>query len=197
MKIISKVGLVAVLAVIVAAFAIPAVASASNWKDKGVELTETRNIPMSGKFSFTGSLGGVSCSTVNANVKLEPGESGQITDFTPVLSSCHGTGGLSGCTVSGPTIQWLPWGIDIDFFLPQITITGGIGITWHFSGFFCPATISLTSTGTRMPVLTPDNGSAIHSLTIGGELEANVGGAVTASGELKPTNASDSGTYGL
>jgi hypothetical protein len=199
MSMTKKIGLLAALAVMAAAFAVPAVASASNWKDKGVALTEMRTIPGSGKASFTGSLGGVSCGTITGEITLEPGSTGTIPKFSPTLSSCVGTGGLSGCTVTGITVKNLPWGLHDE---ATYGTAGGLGggkveITNTFSGFFCPSSITIFEEGAKMPKLTPDSTTAIKKFTLSGELEATVGGAVTISGEFSPSNASDSGTYGL
>jgi hypothetical protein len=204
MSMTKKIGLLAALAVMATAFAVPAAASA-NWKDKGVNLTESRTIPGSGKASFTGSLGGVSCGTITGKITLNPGTTGTIDEFEPVLSTCVGTGGLSGCTVTGITVKNLPWAIH-DINAEYVTVgtpsepkDGMVEITNTFSGFFCPASITIfeNEAGTKMPKLTPDSTTAIKKFTLSGELEATVGGAVTISGEFSPSNASDSGTYGL
>jgi hypothetical protein len=190
----TKIGLLAVMA---AASVVPALASASNWKDRGLAWSE--NIPASGNAWFTGSLGGVSCSTVTGNIRLEAGSTAKITEFSPTLASCKGTGGLAGCTVTSITVKNLPWAIhDEETF---VTVGGSasnkVEIVYTLTGFFCPEKLTIFEEGTKMPKLTPDSTTAIHSLTIGGELEATPGGAGTFSGELKPTNASDSGRYGL
>jgi hypothetical protein len=202
MSMTKKIGLLVALAITAVAFVVPAAASASNWKDKGVELTEMRTIPVSGNFSFTGSLGGWSCSNVSATLTLNPGSTGTITSFSPPLSSCKGTGGLSGCTITGLTVKNLPWAIHDEGTFITVGTPGEVGdgmveLTITMSGFFCPTSITLFEKEAKMLRLTPDSTSAINKFTVSGELEASVGGAVTIGGDFTPTNASDLGTYGL
>jgi hypothetical protein len=180
------------------ALAIPANALGSNWKDKGVELKETRNMTLSGSWSFSGSVGGVSCSSVSSTFWFEPGFTGWIGEFSPSLSSCKGSGGLSGCTVSSLTVEHLPWDFeDVSTFIRVDGIAESVRLTAKFTGFFCPSSVVLSSTSIRRPIFTPDNTKEMHSFAISGELESSVGEAVKLGGEMKPVFASDSGTYGL
>jgi hypothetical protein len=193
MKHVTKAALGAAIVAILIGCAVPAVAAAGNWTDKGVELTENRSIPLSGSWSFSGSLGGVSCSTVAAEIELEAGSTGKKKKFSPTLSSCKTTGGLAGCSISSLATENLPWGIHR--FIPRTFTRMKFRIS--LVGFLCPATITLTDSETTMASYTPDSESATTKITLGGELEASVGGNVKIGGEFTPTNASDSGTYGL
>jgi hypothetical protein len=89
--------LLAVTACIAVAFAVPAVASASNWTEEGIEIQDTEwqwsqdRLPLTSETSasFTGSFtfsGGIDCS-VNGAFTLEPGSgTGVLNEFN--LSSC-------------------------------------------------------------------------------------------------------------
>jgi hypothetical protein len=201
MSMLKSIGLLLGVAAMSVAFAVPTVASASTWKDKGLELTEMRTIPMKGPLSYTGSLGGTSCTEINATATLTSGSTGTLTAFSPVLSSCRTTGGLSGCTMTGMTVKNLPWAIHdegtfVTLGTPDEVGDGMVETVNTFSGFFCPTSIRIFEEGEKMLKLTPDKTSAINKFTVGGELQSSVG-PLNFSGELAPTNASDLGTYGL
>jgi len=183
------------MAIAVAAFASPLVAgaSASNWKSHGVEITESHNIPMQGTLSTTGEAGGLTCGSVKAELRLEPGSAGKVTALEIPTSYCHGTGGMAGCAVTSITVENIPWGIHD--LATKISVSG-TSITFTYTGFLCPRIINYSGEGMT---LTPDNMSQIHSLTVSGLLQATYpsGSNISISGSLSPVNASDSGLYGL
>jgi hypothetical protein len=94
--------LLAMVALAAAALAIPASASAGNWKDNGVQLKagEHATLGFSGKIEmeYKNAANILSC---NASLTLtaEGGETGTITKFDLETASCSGTGIFAKCTV--------------------------------------------------------------------------------------------------
>jgi hypothetical protein len=192
---IRKLALLAFLAVMAAAFVLPAAASASNWKDGGTAITSEATIPFSGTFGFSSAaLGGMSCTEMHGQLVLTPGSTGHLT-LSPTIVKCKGTGALSKCNLETILQENFPWTIHDEATFISIT---GFKTIYKFVGAGCPGLVTIEGSGMRA---TPNNTAAISSLTLSGQLSASSGGTplgmVTASGTLTPTNPGDVGTYGL
>ena len=182
---LKKMMLLAVMAVAAVAFAVPAVASATEWTHEGKGLEENASVTFTGTAQFNTGTAGIHCTTVHVKATLEPGSTGKITSFEG--THCTGIGGLAGATAT-TTPTGLPWTIHANAN-GSITITGV-----HIDNAITPsppfppgATIFGNVTAT------PNNSSAISSVELSGTVETSVGPA-QVSGTLE---ASPAGTYGI
>src|SRR3954451_7072977 len=88
--------------------AVPALASASVWKDKGVTLTKFAEIGLTGGELFeTSAENGMSCE-VHATLTTEGGSTGKITKFE--TKKCPtGFGTFAKCELVTAEAKGLPW----------------------------------------------------------------------------------------
>jgi hypothetical protein len=191
MKMLKKMMLLAMAAAAVVAFAAPAAASA-NWTHNAGELGENVEVEFHGTAQFVGDLGSVHCEDATAFVLLTGNSNeGHIETFevdnepncvvggllaslcgTHSLTEAHAEGGLA--TIEGGTIV-----------LSNIHLVNVFGTC---------AEVELTDNPEEDATATPDNPEHIHSVSLGGSLEDNLGGIEEISGTL---NATPSGTYGI
>jgi hypothetical protein len=109
------------------------------------------------------------------------------------LSECSVTGTLAalGCTaLASPTAEGLPWVSHTD--TKVLTITS-VKVKYAYTGgAFCPKAVTLEGNVNA----TPDNSSAVSSLTLSGTLTSSLGTSVTIAGSLK-VQGTAKGTYGI
>ena len=183
-----------------AAFALPAVASA-NWTVEGEELTENHTLEVTGTIGFMGPAGagspGVSC-IVTASIELTAGTNvAHVKTFAPEVKengtpNCTGTGVLANCHVESVTAIGLPWTLSAAG--DTLTIQGA-GVTNKYKAGTCPITESVVAdTGEKDSVTAKaDNQEAVSEFTMGGTLG---GGVLVINGNLKVIGG-DAGKYGF
>jgi len=196
----------AVAAIAAVAMAIPAFASASEWKDSGKALTngphwskegaslkgESASTTLSGLFAVEGPPGGVEC-TLSFTATLEPGSSAQTSGGS--LSNCKARGGINNCKVTSATIANLPP-------LKAAEVEGKRIVTtsWNLvaestmEGIFCPKTFAFSVSVTG----TPDNSAAISSLSLSGKGIYEMDGVTGSANVLESSLAmSPAAKYGI
>jgi hypothetical protein len=187
-----KMTLLAVAAAAVAAFAIPASASASGmFYDNGKEIKGAIGETFEGPIGFE--IPGVLSFECNAHAEVDmETNQGTVTSLEIQTETCVGGGIMTPCTLKEDEVlnagTLTPTATDIDLRGVEITITYG--------GGGCPLTHS-TMTMTSVKA-TPDNHNAISTLMLSGatvihrpgQTSLNVG----VTGELE---AAVPGTFGL
>jgi hypothetical protein len=100
--------------------AVPALALASVWKDKGTNVTKFFEIGLSGGEIFEAGEGnGMSCE-LHATLTSEGGSTGKITKFE--TKKCPtGFGTFAGCELASAEAKGLPWTVDVNS--EDLTIT--------------------------------------------------------------------------
>jgi hypothetical protein len=186
----------------VAAFALPASASAA-WKHHSTSIATDQTVGFTGNARFQGGLGGIECQITSQTKFLAGQTTGTAETFvahpTSDTANCRGLGGLAFCQIHNLTPQQAAnWTIHT----ATATTVSVTTTTIHSqaTGAFCPVTtISLTA-GTA--TLTPEkknaegkfvaNPDTVETATISGSLQADLttsGGSVdtetvTISGDL-------------
>jgi hypothetical protein len=204
--------LLALAASVLVAFAVPAIASASNWTKNGHELKVTElqwtqdGVPLTGETtaSFEGTFGSSNhgdCA-VSGEMSLRPSRAvGALTKFT--LSSCQAGPIFKslGCSLSSATANGLPWAYaakSVKATSPQELKIMNVSVTYTFSGGLCGAGAKDTVSGAI--TATPDNSSKVSSLSLWGELNdpafGGEGGATEISGSLGLAPAEKYGLMG-
>jgi hypothetical protein len=198
-----KVMMLAVAAAALAAFVIPATASAE-WTHNHQSLVGNANIEVTGQAKFQGEVGFVECQT-KAIAQLTGGTTTadvqafevDVQGTETVTDNCSVGGGLLSlqCTdVSSVTTAGIPWTAHATSTKTVAVTTGTIQNHLH-GGFFCPKTIQLTP-GTVHITASTENTWTTGELS--GELQADpsIGGPqqviITGHGTITP-----SGTYGV
>src|ERR1700712_5011381 len=142
--------LLAVTALAAIAFAVPALASASNWTEKGVAIagvewtqegapmTKEGSLSFSGAFNVSGTTGSIKCQA-SGSVALTPGESGQASSFTVAPGTCALGGLLGTCKeVKSVTANSLPWGVTASGTAASPTVSiKGVNLTYDLTGGEC------------------------------------------------------------
>jgi hypothetical protein len=216
MRSIKTMLLLALTAIVAVAFAVPAMASASNWTQEGSELTGVAwtqegatlegaggSLSLSGTLSMNNSsVGNVQC-PVTAVASLNPhSNSGQLSEFTATPAGCKLTGALKeACT--GVESMSIPGS------MPSVTATEAGGKTTIASGEF-GLMLKLTGGSECITtwlyagslVATPNNATAISSVSLSGSFTtyAYYAGALHSFGKASPSgtlNASPAGKYGV
>lgn len=105
----------------VAVLAVPAMALAAVWKDKGTNISTFTEISLTGAELFETSSGnGMNCG-LKATLVTEGGSMGEITTFD--ITECpSGFGTFSKCKVTSSTAKGLPWTVDVN--TTDLTVTG-------------------------------------------------------------------------
>lgn len=202
----------AIAAMLAMAVAIPAVASAANWTEEGVALTESvgsselrwsqQNEPLGAEATatFAGSFnnsGGVECSSASGKLTFAPASTGGVSEFAIVPGSCKAIGGYAalGCkTASSVTANSLPWSAKpVEASGKRAIQIENMSITYQLQGIgLCSSGLKTTLTGAI--TATPDSNGAISNLTLSGLMKASTGTNVTISGALA---VSPAGKYGI
>jgi hypothetical protein len=167
-----------------AAFAVPATASASVWKDGSTNVSKFVEIGLTGAEVFETSEGnGMGCE-VHATLTTEGGSTGKITKYETKSCSLK-FGSFSKCEVSSSEARGLPWTVDVN--TSNLTITG-----WHIKRLFkagCGTTeLNKTVGSVTVTLNTP---SSITGMEFLGEITGyKTFGSFTV-------DAPNSGTYGI
>lgn len=149
---LKKAMMLAFAAAALAAFVIPATASAV-WTKDHVVLQTSDTIQVTGQVSFHGELGTIECQT-DATAQLLAGQTTasvkqfevDLTSGGTVTDKCSVAGGLAGlgCTdVASMTTEGLPWTAHA-VSTTTVSITTGTIQTHLHGGTFCPKTIQMT-----------------------------------------------------
>jgi hypothetical protein len=185
-------------AVVMALFALPAVASAAEWTMGGNPITETSVITLHGTVEFnSGENGGIHCNNSDVTVSAHAfpnNELGSVTAFTGTECTTYGPlDEVFGCHVEGemPTAENLPWAADA--IAPGEAEISGIDIVNHMNSGCAVGEEIVVEDGAIPVVATANNNNAISSVTLSGEVDTNVGPS-TVSGTL---SVSPAGTYGI
>lgn len=168
----------------IAAFAIPASASAAHFTDQGSPIPAA-GIPetLTGTAEFKNANGGIHCETVHAVLHVTT-NSAEVKEFLP--TGCKTTGNLAAvCTVGTPLATQLPWVVDVTS-TTSLNITG-VDIDNPMTGINCPfAATGLTASGNGVTGSVTTEG-VLGTVTLGGTLET-AAGTVNVSGSLVPAN---------
>jgi hypothetical protein len=174
-------GLIAALVVL----AVPALALAAVWKDKGVNVNKFVEIGLTGGELFETSEGnGMNCK-ITATLTTEGGSTGTITEFaTPECPS--GFGSFASCELNTSSAKGLPWDVHVN--ATDLTITN-----WRQKRTFkagCPTSEFDKTIGSL--TVTLDEPTAITEMEFLGETS----GYKIKAGSFT-VNAPNSGTYGI
>jgi hypothetical protein len=180
---LKKTMMTAMATAVVAAFAIPAAATASLWKHHNQNLATNAQIDLTGQTKFQGEVGSIECQrTMQITLTAGTG-TGNITKFEPdldeagstVTSKCKAAGFLAACQVHSAVSEGLPWVIHNE--TQRIEITSGkinVGLT----GGFCPAqgvTVTAVNAANGHTVTaTPNQPHTVTSFTLAGQVEIDV-----------------------
>jgi len=169
-------GAIAALALL----AVPAIALAAVWKDKGVNVTKFSEMTLSGGEIFEISAGnGMNCK-VSATLTTEGGSTGKITKWS-VVECPKGFGSFTSCTLKSAEAKSLPWTVTVN--AADLTISN-MRVRRTFNGG-C-AEIDKTITSTTVTLNTP---TAITEMEFAG-----TNGTYKSVGSFSVTPA---GTYGI
>jgi hypothetical protein len=173
----------AIAAVVV--LAVPALALASVWKDKGVNVSKFVEIGMLGGELFETTAGnGMSCE-VRMVLTTEGGSTGKITKYE--IKKCPaGFGTFAKCEVNVAEPKGLPWTVHVN--TSDLTITG-FRTKRTFKGTGCEAPeLDKTITSLTVTLNTP---TAISEVEFAGETTGyKTVGSLTVEG-------ANNGTYGI
>lgn len=168
------------------AFAIPAVASASNWKKSGEELTgyvwqqEGNTLEGSGSLALSGNmkitagsgLGSIECPTT-ATATFSTGRYGSLKEVAVSPVGCKLTGIIGeACTISSVTVPSQPWAVSIEESAgkPVVSTTEEVTFLVQFSGSGCPPNWKFTG---RLN-MSPDVSSSISSVSLSGTFKTYI-----------------------
>lgn len=160
--------------------AVPAMALAAVWKDKGVNVTKFSEMTLSGGDIWESSEGnGMNCK-ISATLTTEGGSTGKITNWT--TTECPKSfGTYAGCTMKAAEAKSLPWTVTVN--ATDLTISN-MKVKRTFNGG-C-AELEKTITSTTVTLNTP---TAITEMEFSG-----------ANGTYKDVGSftvTPSGTYGI
>jgi hypothetical protein len=126
---LKKMMLLAMAVAAVAAFAVPAAASADVWTDNGTVLEPEEDITQAyeGVLTFnTGATGTFGCN-VTIVVTTNGPEAAQITKFSPTTTSCVGTVAFKGCELI-EDLSNTPWDVH-NATTPLVVTKAGANMT--------------------------------------------------------------------
>jgi hypothetical protein len=139
---------------VVAAFALPASASAS-WKHHGVAIQVDKDISLTGKVRFQGGIGGVECQ-ITSTATFFAGQTTGLADTFDVhpgdeTSNCVGLGGLAPCQIHNVTPQQnINWSFHTEAWQTVTAVQNGqttLGTTHQKAAVITPQTITSQLTG--------------------------------------------------
>jgi hypothetical protein len=146
---IRKMLLLGVVVVAAGLVAIPASASASVWKEGGVNVSKEISIGLSGGELAEAGSKGLSCE-IHATLTTSGGSTGKITAWE--TKSCTTFGELAKCTMSASESIGLPWAVTVN--ASDLTIAN-----WHtkrtFKAGCATSEINKTVGSTTVTLLTP------------------------------------------
>jgi hypothetical protein len=200
---LKKTILLAMAAAIVAAFAMPAAASASLWKHHAQAIPNDRQITLTGQAKFQGAVGSVECQTTS-QITLTAGTStGNVTKFEPdldeagstVTQKCKAGGFLAGCQIHSSVGENLPWVVHNT--TQKIDVTSG-SIRVGFTGGFCPgqsATVTPPDGVNHFVTANPNQPHTVTSFELHGQVLVHVyNGAHDAAHTVQTGTATVTGT---
>jgi hypothetical protein len=214
MRSIKTMLLLAFTALTAVAFTVPAMASASNWKQNGEELNgytwsqegktleSTGSLGLSGTIKFPAIVGGRIECPLSATASLEPARSGKLSAVAVSAAGCKMTGSIAQVcsSVSAATTSAQPWSVSVTESGGKPVITSGeVSFFLTVSGSKeCPQNWRYTGKLTA----TPNDASAISSVSLSGAFKAYIdsGGTPTYlgfEGMSGTLNASPAGKYGI
>jgi hypothetical protein len=169
---------------IAAAFAVPAAATASNWKEHTQVLQANRQIQLTGAAGFlSGPVGGITCETTAKITANANSTTGTVDEFIPdldevgstVTTKCKGSGLLVNCQVHKVQPLNLPWTIHNE--TQRVEVTSGL-ITIEMTGGFCPAKIATVTPVNALKghtvTATPNQPHTVTTFTLSGEVEVHL-----------------------
>lgn len=171
-------GIVAALALL----AVPALALAAVWKDKGVNVSKFSEMTLTGGEIFESSEGnGMSCK-VSATLTTEGGSTGKITKWS--ITECpSGFGSFKSCALNTAEAKSLPWTVTVN--ATDLTISN-MKVKRTFKAGCATTELEKTITSTTV---------TLDSLTAITEMEfSGTNGTYKSVGSLTVT---PSGTYGI
>lgn len=203
----------------VLAFAMMGLASSAMAAEDGSlkDVTTGANPPLNHETSFsgfakfeTGGTGTECDSTAVLKATVANGTTGTTTFVPSTGSGCKSFGALAGCTVTSIEVTNTPYHVTVT--PTDFDVTGNIILHNHYSGFLCPATVTIefteitlkplktgtdiiTNTGNRLGT-TAATGEPIAGVELSGTGSSSLG-AVTASGKMEISTAADRDTYKL
>jgi hypothetical protein len=139
---------------IVAAFALPAAASAS-WKHHSVAIQVDKDTSLTGKFRTQGAIGGVECQ-VTTTATFFAGQTTGIIDTFDVhpadeTTNCVGLGGLASCQIHNVTPQQnVNWSFHTEAWQTVTSVQGSqttFGATHQKALVITPQTLQYQMTG--------------------------------------------------
>lgn len=160
--------------------AVPALALAAVWKDKGVNVTKFSEMTLAGGEIFEVSEGnGMNCK-ISATLTTEGGSTGKITKWS-VTECPKGFGTFTSCTMKTAEAKGLPWTVTVN--ASDLTISN-LRVKRTFNGGCAESDKTITST-----TVTLDSTTAITEVEFTGS-----NGTYKNVGSLTVT---PSGTYGI
>jgi hypothetical protein len=185
---LKKMMLLAVAAAAIAAFVVPASASADVWTNGGAVLEgeETANQSYEGVLTFNAgeAVGTFGCQ-VTVEIEASAGSLGAITKFNPTTSTCSGTKAFSGCVLKKDTSS-IASGWHISIVSTPFTVTASSGnLTIHNEYEGCAGGQTTTHLEFKSVTATPEVvGGIIQKITISGFATNGVfaSGVLTAEG---------------
>jgi subtilisin family serine protease len=153
-----------------------------HWSQEGADLPSEATITAEGPLKVAQGELHVQCNA-KAQMVLQPGSTGQLTELTHTTSGCSLGGFLKtqGCAVTSVTANNMPRPVHaVEAAGVRQVKVEGVSLTYKFSGhaFWCQ---QITVTGTL--TATPDKEAEISSLSISGSMTSS-GGTWSASGTL-------------
>jgi len=139
---LKKITLLAMAVAAVAAFAVPASASAASthWTDNDVVVGNNVDItaPFEGEFGFTAGSNTYKCN-VTIVITVTGPTSAEITRYEPTTGSCVGTGVFANCTLKAHRNN-VPWSITSNATdLTIAKVEGNVTIKHEYSGCLVPS----------------------------------------------------------
>jgi hypothetical protein len=173
-----------VLAMALAALAVPASASADSWADAGTPIEAGADItqPYEGFLQFnTGPTGIFGCD-VTVTITTEGPHVAEVTKFSPTTSTCVGTGAFKGCVLVKDTSN-VPW--DINNIATPLVVTklgGNPTIHYEFKEKSCAAAQTTSHLEFAQINLAVEGTNPITKLTFSGKSTSGV----PIEGSVKP-----------
>jgi len=166
----------------------PAMASAGiEWTKEKNPITTTQTLKIQGAFKTQGEYGGVECNA-EADLKLVPGKTGQVTSFQP--SGCQTFGFIKselGCSVVSGKSEKLPWA------LTNTGTSGAVAANTKIHLLTNPGCILYGYEITAASLtFVPNNAAEFQSLQVNGKVETSAGTS-TMTATFTPATAG----YGL
>jgi hypothetical protein len=185
---LKKTMMLAMAAAVVAAFAVPATATANEWKHGAVNIVGNKQIDLTGQALFhSGVVGGIECQTTAQLTALAgSGGTGNVTKFdtdldeagSTVTTKCKATGFLAGCQVhatqstgtGGGTLLANPWVVHNPTTKAVEVTSGDIHIS--MTGGFCPGDTATVTPATL--TATPNQPKNITSFALSGQVQVHI-----------------------